>query len=131
MKTLFLSLVVLFLISSTTNVFAGASGGNDRLCWNHDGIDMSGFELSYGAVSGVYTNIVDVGLVQPGSNYGETQDFCSVTFLELGVPEGDWYWNVKAYDAVGNLSGLNGEVDTIPLDLTPPSDPTALIVASK
>lgn len=134
-KGIFMTILLLVILvvgmAFCDKVFAGAAGGNNRPCWNHVGLDLGGFELVYGTVPGTYTNIIDVGMAQPGSASGNTQDFCSGTFLELGVPEGDWYWNVRSYDAVGNKSGFNGEVDTIPLDLTPSSDPTALIIASQ
>lgn len=105
------------------------TGPDQRLCWDHDGQRVAGFKLLYGPSSGQYDQTIDVGMAQPGSDFGHTQGFCSKTFKELGVVAGDYYWNVVAYNVVGMDSAPDGEVTTIPLVLAPPSPATGLTVA--
>jgi hypothetical protein len=70
-------------------------------------MDLAGYKLYYGEVSGVYTSTIDVG------NVTEFE----VSGLEVGET---YYFVVTAYDLVGNESDPSDEVMYYVPDISPP-----------
>ena len=107
--------------------------GSNRLCWTQtNDPTLQGFKLIRGAATGVSLTttgavITDIGLgVTPASvnvtlavPAGST-GYCSQTFTQMGVSNGNYFYNIVAYNAVGN-SALNGEINISPLSVAPPA----------
>lgn len=73
--------------------------------------DLMGYKVYYGAGSGNYTEIIDVGSASCQDINGQTE--CTTTVGNLSA--GDYYFVVTAYDTSGNESNYSNEVSkTIP-----------------
>jgi uncharacterized protein YfaP (DUF2135 family) len=108
-------MVALTIITILIMSLAGCGGGGQSalpaktLMWaapttNTDGspiIDLAGYKIYYGTVSGRYTASIDVGNVTS----------FSVTALSSSVPlPGSYYIAVTAYDTAGNESVYSNEI---------------------
>ncbi len=108
-----LFVVIVFGMLSTTVMAASVTLSWTAPTTNEDGTpltDLAGFRLYNGAVSGTYTDMVDVGNV--------------LTYQWiLGDQEGKTlYFNATAYDLSGNESIYNGEV-SLTFPMIAPSPP--------
>ena len=115
--------LVLFAVIVSVMLSTSVMAASVTLSWiapttNEDGsplTDLGGYRLFYGATSGAYTDVVDVGNV--------------LTYVwDVGEQEGNTlYFNATAYDLNGNESIYNGEVSkTFPM--IAPAPPTGLLV---
>lgn len=134
MRQILFFLVAIFMFAGMAQMADAQTvtlNSNSRFCWDHDGVDLAGFELLTGTVSGTYDTSYDVGMASPGGDFGSAQGFCAPqTVGQMGIPDGVTHWNVRAYDAASNFSPPNGEVVSDPLDLTPPNSPFNLGIVS-
>jgi hypothetical protein len=115
MKKLFSFILVLTLLLVSSISFAV-----DRqvtLAWDHDGVDLAGFNIHYGSSTGSYITTVDVGMATLCSTLSITpEEYCTV--LTIPVTDGavsTLYFNASAYDAETppNESGYAVEVSVI------------------
>ena len=81
-----------------SGLLMGASGRSVTLAWNaNQEADLAGYRVHYGAATGVFREILDVG----------RQTGAVVHGLKAGVT---YYFAVQAYDVGGRYSGLSREV---------------------
>lgn len=79
------------------------------ISWNaNTESDLAGYKIYYGAVSGTYDEVVDVGNV--------------VTYTIINPGDDVVYFAVTAYDKAGNESGKSDVVSVNP----PPANPTGI-----
>lgn len=143
MKWIIAILTVFMVVLGVDQVHAQAvpSSGSNRLCWAHTGKDaagnpIKGFKLEWGTSTGTYSASKDVGVgvalstvTNPPTPPTGSVEYCSDTFKNLGITDAaSYFFNVVAYDSVGNVSGPDGEVNVAPLLATPPNAPAALLV---
>lgn len=76
--------------------------------------DLAGYKLHYGPVPGIYTDVVDCGL-QAADESGR------VFYTAQGVPDGNTFYALTAYDSAGNESGYSAELSN-DTDPGPPGD---------
>jgi hypothetical protein len=80
--------------------------------WEHDGLDLAGFRLHYGLVSGTYTDSVNVVYepdVDPANSW-VSKDF------RIEAPadaETTYYFMMTAFDPQGNESVPSNEVSAL------------------
>ena len=110
---------VFFFLAYVTAAFAGdATLSWDPNDWNINP-DLSGYKIYYGTDPSTYTQVIDIGLINP--------DAPTYTVGNL-TEDNTYYFAVTAYDSAGNESGFSGEAfKTITnvsntTDTTPPGD---------
>lgn len=111
MKKLFLALVVIIaLFASTAHAAICVEAGVVTVTWTaNTETDLSHYEVHKSdEVDGVYTKFPDEYLT------------ASATFPDL--PEGDYYFKIKAVDTCGNKSGLNEASERARVDRTAPAE---------
>jgi len=116
MRTFILTLALLLVAMPVFG--ASVTATFDAPVLNADGTtlaDLAGYKIHYGAVAGVYTTTVDIGLAT--SAQIDCGDVENVTH----------YFNVTAYDTKGNESAYNGEQSFV-FGANPPMSPTNLII---
>lgn len=91
-------LVLFFLLAATLLAGGAAFAAQVTLAWDENmEPDLAGYRVYYGTASGVYTEVVDVGL--------------ATTLTMGGFEEGtDYYFAATAYDTSGDESGFSEEV---------------------
>jgi len=78
--------------------------------------DLAGYKIHYGNTSGQYTEFVDCGMPDIGTDG-------RVGFVLKDVPDGNTFYVATAYDVGGNESDFSNEVS----DDAPPAAPGDLV----
>lgn len=118
MKKLILTVICFLAIAS----FAWA-GTNVIFQWNpNTEADLAGYNLYRSNVIGTYLDTPDV-VVECGPN-----DASCCTATESNIPDGIWFWVVKAFDSSGNVSVINSNEVTRKLDSTAPGTVDGLTI---
>ena len=78
--------------------------------------DLAGYKVYYGLLSGVYTTVIDIGLINPQG---------VPTYIVKPLADGEYFFVVTAYDSSGNESGFSNEVSK-KVDSKPPRPRTGL-----
>jgi len=106
-KAVIVFLSILLLIF--TSQFTLAVDKQVTLAWDHDGVDLAGFNILHGPTSGSYPTSVDVALA--GSCPApDTEAYCHT--LTLDIPENaltNIYFVATAYDDGSNVSEYSNE----------------------
>lgn len=113
-----LVLAVLMCLFATTALAANAV----TFTWDANSEqDLSGYRLYQTTISGEYVMGADnaVAIIPAGTE----------TVTIEGLPDGQFWWVVTAYDNDMNESGLSNEV-TATMDSTPPGAPTILEITA-
>lgn len=135
-----ISMILGLLYCSVAQAQAVTANGSNRLCWiQTNDPTLQGFKIVRGTAAGVTLTtpgavVTDVGLGVTPTSVGVTMTvpagstgYCSQTFTQMGVSNGNYFYNIVSYNAVGN-SALNGEVNIAPLSVAPPAAANSLQV---
>ena len=116
MRKLILAVVFLALLASPAYAAICVQSGSITLTWQaNPEPDLRYYEI-YGSdtVDGVYTWLADDYLIQ------------SNTFTDL--PEGTYYFKLKAVDQCGNKSVFSDPSEVVRIDTTPPGKPATITI---